>query len=184
MPLASEAEPLPTAQALEDRVMGDPNAPVTLVEYASLACHHCADFHKKTLPQIKERFIDTGKVKLIFRDFPFDGPAFAAAMTARCAPPARYFQFVSVLFENQELWSHSPNPREALARIAKLGGMSQESFDRCVDNKELFEGLRKRQLEAEQQYGIRSTPTFILGDKKITGNQPFDVFEKALSDAK
>ena len=184
MPFASEAEPLPTAQALEDRVMGDPNAPVTLVEYASLACHHCADFHKKTLPQIKERFIDTGKVKLIFRDFPFDGPAFAAAMTARCAPPARYFQFVSVLFENQKIWSHSANPREALARIAKLGGMSQESFDRCVDNKELFEGLRKRQLEAEQQYGIRSTPTFILGDKKITGNQPFDVFEKALSDAK
>ena len=182
VPLAA-AEPLPTAEAIEDRVMGDPKAPVTLIEYASLACHHCADFHKNTLPKIKERFIDTGTVKLIFRDFPFDGAAFAAAMTARCAPPARYFQFVSVLFANQEMWSHSPNPREALARIAKLGGMTQQDFDRCVDNKELYEGLRKRQLEAERQYGIRSTPTFILGDKKITGNQPFEVFEKALSGA-
>ncbi len=184
VPFAAEADPLTTAQALEDRIMGDPKAPVTLIEYASLACHHCADFHKKTLPKIKERFIDTGKVKLVFRDFPFDSAAFAAAMTARCAPPARYFQFVTVLFENQALWSHSPNAREALARIAKLGGMTQDDFDRCIDNKELFEGLRKRQLDAEQQYGIRSTPTFVLGNNKITGNQPFEIFEKALNDAK
>lgn len=183
-PLAAAAEPLSTAEALEDRVMGDPKAPVTLIEYASLACHHCADFHAKTLPKIKERFIDTGKVKLIFRDFPFDASAFAAAMTARCAPPARYFQFVSVLFTNQEMWSHSPNPREALARIAKLGGMTQDDFDQCVDNKELFAGLRQRQLDAEKQYEIRSTPTFLVGDKKITGSQPFEVFEKALNEAK
>lgn len=183
-PLTAAAEPLTTAEALKDRVMGNPKAPVTLIEYASLACHHCADFHANTLPKIKERFIDTGKVKLIFRDFPFDSSAFAAAMTARCAPPARYFQFVSVLFANQEMWSHSPNPREALARIAKLGGMTQQDFDQCVDNKGLFAGLRQRQLDAERTYEIRSTPTFILGDKKITGNQPFKVFEKALNEAK
>jgi protein-disulfide isomerase len=182
--LPAVAEPLPTEEAIKDRVMGDPNAPVTLIEYASLACHHCADFHANTLPRIKERFIDTGKVKLIFRDFPFDGPAFAAAMTARCAPPGQYFQFVSVLFENQELWSHSPDPRSALGRIAKLGGMTQDDFDSCVDNKELFTALRQRQIEAEQQYGIRSTPTFVLGDKTIAGNQPYEVFEKALNDAK
>jgi protein-disulfide isomerase len=182
--LPAVAEPLPTTEAIKDRVMGDPNAPVTLIEYASLACHHCADFHANTLPRIKERFIDTGKVKLIFRDFPFDGPAFAAAMTARCAPPAQYFQYVSVFFENQALWSHNPNPREALARIAKLGGMTQDDFDSCVDNKDLFTALRQRQIEAEQQHGIRSTPTFVLGDKTIAGNQPYEVFEKALSEAK
>lgn len=182
--LPAAAEPLPTAEALKDRVMGDPNAPVTLVEYASLACHHCADFHAKTLPRIKERFIDTGKVKLIFRDFPFDGPAFAAAMMARCAPEPRYFQYVSVLFENQALWSNSPSPREALARIAKLGGMTQDDFDKCVDNKDLFAGLRQRQIEAEQQHRIRSTPTFVLGDQTIAGNQPYEVFEKALNEAK
>jgi protein-disulfide isomerase len=184
MPLAAAGEPLPTAEALKDRTMGDPSAPATIIEYASLACHHCADFHAKTLPAIKERFIDTGKAKLIFRDYPFDGPAFAAAMVARCAPPPRYFQFVSVLFENQTLWSHSPNPRQALARIAKLGGMTQDDFDACVDNRSLYEGLRQRQIEAEERYGIRSTPTFVVGGTVIVGNRPFEEFEKALSGAK
>jgi protein-disulfide isomerase len=184
IPLAAAAEPLTTVEALKDRIMGDPKAPVTMIEYASLSCPHCADFHAKTLPKIKERFIDTGKAKLIFRDYPFDGPSFAAAMVARCAPPQRYFQFVSVLFENQELWSHSPNPREGLARIAKLGGMTQDDFDHCVDNRSLYEGLRQREIEAERQYGIQSTPTFVVGDKIIVGAQPYEVFEKALNGAK
>jgi protein-disulfide isomerase len=184
IPLAAAAEPLPTAEALKDRTMGDPKAPVTMLEYASLSCPHCADFHAKTLPKIKEHFIDTGKVKLIFRDYPFDAPSFAAAMVARCAPPQRYFQFVAVLFENQTLWARSPNPREGLSRIAKLGGMTQDDFNRCVDNKSLYEGLRQRELEAERQYGVHSTPTFIIGDKTIVGAQPYEVFEKALSGKK
>ncbi len=169
---------------MKDRVMGDPKAPVTMIEYASLSCPHCADFATKTLPKIEKNFITTGKVKLIFRDYPFDGPAFAAAMVARCAPPQRYFPFLAVLFANQDIWARSANPREGLARIAKLGGMTQDDFNSCVDNKSLYEALRQRELSAQREYGVHSTPTFIIGDKTIVGAQPYEVFAKALTAAK
>jgi protein-disulfide isomerase len=184
IPLTAAATPLSVVDAMKDRVMGDPKAPVTMIEYASLSCPHCADFATKTLPKIEKNFITTGKVKLIFRDYPFDGPAFAAAMVSRCAPPQRYFQFLAVLFANQDIWARSANPREGLARIAKLGGMTQDDFNSCVDNKSLYEALRQRELSAQREYGVHSTPTFIIGDKTIVGAQPYEVFEKALTAAK
>jgi protein-disulfide isomerase len=185
----SEAEPISTAEALKDHAVGDANAPVTMIEFSSLTCPHCADFHVKTLPQIKKDYIDTGKVKLIIRDFPLNGPAFAAAMMARCTKPERRNQFIEVLFANQDSWSKSSDPKSALARIGKLGGLSQADFDRCTSDKALFEGIQKVQLEAQDKYDVNATPTFIItssknsGSEKISGSQPYEVFEKAFAKA-
>lgn len=185
----SEAEPLSTADALKDHPIGDPNAPVTMVEYSSLGCPHCADFHANTLPKIKKNYIDTGKVKLIIRDFPLNGPSYAAAMMARCAKPERREKFIEVLFANQETWEMAPDPKAALARIGKLGGMSQAEFDRCTSDKALFKGIQKLQLEAQQKYDVNATPTFIImkstssDGEKIEGSQPYEVFEKAFAKA-
>lgn len=185
----SEAEPLATEDALKDSVIGDANAPVTLIEYSSLACPHCADFHINTLPEITKNYIDTGKVKLIVRDFPIGGPAYAAAMMARCVPPDRRTKFVDVLFKNQDMWSKAADPKTALARIGKLGGLSQEDFDRCTSDKALFEGIQKLQLEAQSKYDVNATPTFIVMSsknsdvEKISGSQPYDVFKQAFDKA-
>jgi len=185
----SEAEQLTTAEALKDSVVGDENAPVTLIEYSSLSCPHCADFHVNTLPEIKKNYIDTGKVKMIVRDFPLGGPAYAAAMMARCTKPERRPQFIDVLFANQDSWTKSPDPKAALARIGKLGGLSQADFDRCTSDKALFEGIQKLQLEAQDKYDVNATPTFIITSsknsdvEKISGSQPYEVFEKAFAKA-
>lgn len=180
----ASCKPLSTEEALKDRVLGDPKAPITIIEYASLGCPHCAKFHQETLPKIKKNYIDTGKAKLIFRDFPLGGAAYAAAMMARCAPPARYFQFVDVLFQNQQIWAGSKDPRAALARIGKLGGMSQADFDACLNNEALFKGLKNVQLEAKQKFDVNATPTFIINGEKISGAQPYEVFQKVLDKAK
>jgi len=185
----SQADQPSVEEALKDQPIGDPNAPVTLIEYSSLACPHCADFHAKTLPEIKKNYIDTGKVKLIIRDFPLGGPAYAAAMMARCTVPARRPQFIEVLFKNQDSWAKAQDPKSALARIGKLGGMSQEQFDRCTSDQALFEGMQKLQLEAQQKYDVNATPTFIVTSgknsdgEKISGSQPYEVFEKAFAKA-
>ncbi len=183
VPLAAAAKPFSIAEAMKDRVLGNPKAPVTMIEYASLSCPHCADFANETLPKIEKNFIDTGKVKLIYRDYPFDGPAFAAAMVTRCAPPKRYFEFIKVLFANQDIWARTADPRAGLARIAKLGGMTNAEYNACVDNKSLYEALRQRAISAQREYGVHSTPTFLIGGKTIVGAQPYEVFAKALTDA-
>lgn len=185
----SEAEPVPTAEALNDQVIGDTNAPVTLIEFSSLTCPHCADFHVRTLPKIKKEYIDTGKVKMIVRDFPLNGPAYAAAMMARCGKPEQRNKFIDVLFANQESWTAAADPKAALARIGKLGGLSQADFERCTNDKALFEGIQKQQLEAQSKYDVNATPTFIVMNsqgsevEKINGSQPFEVFEKAFAKA-
>ncbi|MGD8810342.1 MAG: DsbA family protein [Gammaproteobacteria bacterium] len=185
----SDAEPVPTAEALKDHVIGDANAPVTLIEFSSLTCPHCADFHINTLPKIKKDYIDTGKVKMIVRDFPLNGPAYAAAMMARCGKPEQRNKFIDVLFTNQESWTTAADPKAALARIGKLGGLSQADFERCTNDKALFEGIQKQQLEAQSKYDVNATPTFVVMNsagsevEKINGSQPFEVFEKAFAKA-
>tara|TARA_R110001606_G_scaffold66763_2_gene153283 strand:+ start:456 stop:1061 length:606 start_codon:yes stop_codon:yes gene_type:complete len=179
--MSAQAEPPSAAEALQERFIGDPDAPVEIIEYASLTCTHCRDFHLDVLPDLKKNYIDTGKVKLIYRDFPFDQLGLMASVLSRCAPPARYFQFIDVLFQNQEKWSHDSDPVGALTRIGKLGGLSGEDFKACLDNKELVDGLLKVRLAANQQYDVKSTPTFLIGDKnRIVGAQPYEVFDELL----
>jgi protein-disulfide isomerase len=163
----------------EDMVLGSPDAKVTILEYASLTCPHCARFHKETLPKIKAEFIDTGKAKLVYRDFPFDEASLRAAMMARCAGEERYFGFLDALFSSQESWANPTNWRANLARIAKLGGMSQETFDNCLADKTVEEPILAKRLEG-QKLGVDSTPTFFINGEKVAGAYPFDHFAEII----
>ena len=175
---AALAEPPSTEAALADRVLGEASAPVTMFDFSSLTCPHCADFHTKTLPELKSRYIDTGKLKLVFRDFPLDRNALHAAMLARCAPPMRYYGFLDVLFKSQGIWGHAADPKKALAQIGALGGVPQADFEACLAMKPLEDALIQRTYEAQKQFGISSTPTFVFngGAEKLEGAQPLEKF--------
>lgn len=177
----ARAAPLATEAALKDRILGDPAASVTIIEYASMTCPHCATFHTDTLPELKKKYIDTGKVNLIMRDFPFDRVGLAAAMMARCAPADRYHRFLDVLFETQAQWASDPDPIGALKRIGQLGGLSAADFDACLANEDLMNGIIQGRLDAVNQFDINSTPTFIIGDRVINGAQPFEAFDEVLN---
>lgn len=163
-----------------DRVLGRAEAPITIIEYASLTCPHCARFHRETLPQLKAAYIDTGKVKLVFRDFPFDGLALRAAALARCAPSERYFAMVDTLFQQQESWSRAKDPLLSIGNIGKLAGMSQATVDACFQNTKLLDSIVQIRVDGEKTHGVDSTPTFLIGGKKISGAQPFEEFDKLL----
>lgn len=173
----------PLDQALADKVMGKDDAAVTIVEYASLACPHCATFHKEILPTLKKEYIDTGKAKLIFRDYPLGNLALAASMIARCAAPDRYFGLLDVLFRDQARWAESAKPIEELERIARLTGMTKADVEACLDNQPLLAGIRKVAEEAQQKYGVQSTPTFVIDGKAHAGVLPLDEFRAALDRA-
>ncbi|MGB0748924.1 MAG: DsbA family protein [Magnetospiraceae bacterium] len=168
---------------LTERTLGDPEAPVTIYEYSSLTCPHCASFHRDTLPQIKEQYIDTGKVKLVFRDFPFDQAALAGAMTARCLPDAQFFPFIDMLFNTQRKWAGAQDPIGALSLNARLAGLQEEGFKSCLSDRDLQTKILERRQEAEKEHGVRSTPTFVINGETVVGAQPFGTFERAIEAA-
>jgi protein-disulfide isomerase len=152
-----------------DMVMGDANAPVTIIEYASMTCPHCAHFHDTTLPGLKEKYIDTGKAKLILREFPFDPRALAAFMLARCAPENQYYPLIDVLFKQQRTWATAEDPRPPLLQIAKLAGFTQESFEACLKNQQVLDNVMAVKEKAEKDFGVDSTPTFFINGEKHSG---------------
>lgn len=154
---------------LKDMVYGQEDAPVTIVEYASLTCSHCADFTLNTFPTIKEKYIDTGKARLIFREFPFDPRATAAFMLARCAPEERYFPMIDVFFKQQQQWATAPDGKEALLQIAKLAGFTQESFKACLTNQQLLDDVRATMERGSEEFGVNATPTFFINGQKYAG---------------
>jgi protein-disulfide isomerase len=171
------------AELLPETTLGDPNAPVTILEYSSLTCPHCAAFHRDTLPKLKESYIDTGKVRFVYRDFPLGRLALAAAVVGRCVDPARHFAFIDMLYRDQDAWSQSREPLAELKVRAQLAGMSDAQFEACLDNKPLIQAVQQRAEEGQQQYGIESTPSFIVNGKKISGEQGFEAFSKAIDAA-
>jgi protein-disulfide isomerase len=179
-PRAAFAQEISHEKALAERVLGKAEAPIVITEYASLTCPHCARFHKETLPKIKAAYIDTGKAKLIYRDFPFDGLALRAAAMARCAPQERYFAVLETLFAQQENWSRAKDPLVALGNIGKLAGMSQATVDACFKDTKLMDSIVQIRLDGEKTHGVDSTPTFIIGGKKVSGAEPFETFDKLL----
>ena len=168
--------------ALGDKILGKSDAPVTIVEYASATCPHCAAFHKDVFPQLKSEFIDTGKVKFIFREFPFDDLALAAFMLARCAPPEKYFPMLDVLFEQQQVWA-SKEARVELGKIAQLAGIGEDGFDKCLKNEDLAKGIMAIRDKAANTYGVEATPTFFVNGKLIRGEHSIDQFRKFISEA-
>ena len=175
-----------TAQRLlqpteQDRILGKPDAPITIVEYASLSCPHCAHFASDVLPKLKEKWIDSGKAKLIFRDFPLDEPALRAEMVLRCVPPGRFFALAESLFETQDKWVVAKDWKGALERVLKLGGISSKEFAGCVDNKKLEDEVAQSRLIAATRLGVDSTPTFFVNGQKYGGEPTPEAFDKLLS---
>ena len=177
---AADTEKL-LAPTPQDRVLGKADAPITIVEYASLTCPHCAHFDKDVLPKLKEKWIDSGKAKLILRDFPLDEPAMRAAMVARCAPPERFYPLVDALFSDQEKWAGARDYRAALERLAKLGGVSDKEFKSCIGDKKLEDQVAQSRLTAGQDLGVDATPTFFINGKKYDGAPTVEAFDQALS---
>jgi len=155
---------------LPDLFIGDENAPVTIIEYASMTCPHCRSFHENVLPGLKEKYIDTGKAKLIFREFPLDPRAYAASMLARCADKQFYFPMTDVLFKQQDVWARAEDPRPPLLQIAKLAGFTQESFEACLKNQELLDNVNAVRKKAAETYGVTGTPSFFINGDKYSGN--------------
>jgi protein-disulfide isomerase len=168
--------------AIGERALGKPDAPVTMIEYASATCPHCAAFHNETFPTIKKDYIDTGKIRFVFREFPLDDLALAGAMVARCAPEEKYFPILEVLFEQQRTWTRG-NPREELFKIAQLAGFSRESFDQCLKNEEVAKGILAIRGTADEKYRVDSTPTFFINGEAVEGNVPLEEFRKIIEKA-
>jgi protein-disulfide isomerase len=179
-PLFADAQTL-LQVTKDDRILGNPEAPITIIEYASLTCPHCGHFANDVLPEIKKQWIDTGKVKLVLRDYPTDQAALRAAMLARCAPPDRYYAFIDAFFEAQEKWVRAPDYREALARLTKLGGMGKEEFDACLNNTELENKIVEGRLKATQELDVNATPTFFVNGTKLSGAPTVEDLQKLLS---
>lgn len=158
---------------LPDKVLGNADAPVTIVEYASMTCPHCKNFHEGTLKELKEKYIETGKVKLIFREFPLDNRAVAAAMLARCAPADKYFPMLDILFAQQSEWSRAKDPRPILFNISKLAGFSKETFEACIANAEIFKGIKEMRARGGDKFKVNATPTLFIGGVKFSGELSF-----------
>ena len=154
--------------ALPDKMLGNADAPVTIVEYASMTCPHCAHFHETTLPELKTKYIDTGKARLILREFPFDPRAEAGFMLARCSGD-NYFPMVDVLFKQQANWASVENAKDALLQISKLAGFSQESFEACLTDQKLLDEVRAVQKRGADEFKVDSTPTFFINGNTYKG---------------
>lgn len=155
--------------ALPDVALGDENAPVAVVEYMSMTCPHCRDFHDRTYDKFKEEYIDAGKVRFILREFPLDPRAAAAIMLARCAPEGQYFPMVDVLFKQQDVWAVAEDARSELLAIARLAGFTKETFEACLTDQKLLDAVNSVKTKASDEFGVESTPTFLIGGKRYPG---------------
>ena len=164
------------AADVSERVMGDESAPVTMIEYSSLTCPHCASFHTDTLPGIKERYIETGKVKLVMRDFPLDQVALAASVIAHCAGDERYFQFIEAMFASQMQWARADDPAQSLLQLAQLGGLPEAEATACLDDQVMGDAVLQMRLDGHEEFEIRSTPSFVINGKLYSGSRSVDEF--------
>lgn len=158
----------------DDIYYGSADAPVTIVEYASLTCPHCASFHSDILPKLKDGPIAEGKARLIFRDFPLDGLALRAAALARCGGPTRRLAILDLLFESQNAWSRSQDPLSALAQIGKLAGLTEEASMACMQDRSMFDRIIAEAQEGEQVHKVGSTPSFVIDDQLYRGGMTAD----------
>jgi protein-disulfide isomerase len=181
VPLASVLMPLPgTAAGIGEKpgdlALGDPDAPVTVIEFFSLTCPACRRFHMNIYNRLKPDYVDTGKVRFVARDFPLNAPALQAAVLAHCAGRDRYFAFVDVLFQTFDDWAASGAYTEKLAQIGELGGVSRDRFDACLADQELENSIFQSIASAQAEYEVDSTPTVIVNGEKYEGRMTFEAF--------
>jgi protein-disulfide isomerase len=164
---------------LGDRTLGKDDAPVTIVEYASMTCPHCAHFHETTYPELKKRYIDTGKVRFIFREFPLDPLAAGASMLARCADKDKFYPLIETLFQQQTKWAvEKPIPQ--LMAIARQAGISEKTFNACLSDQKMLDAMQAEQKRATDKFGVNSTPTIFVNGKKQVGGQSIDDLAKVI----
>jgi protein-disulfide isomerase len=171
---------LATPGPLGDAVQGSADAKVTIVEYASLTCSHCAAFHQQTYPALKQRYIDTGKVRYILREFPLDPLATAGFMLARCDGEQKYFPIVDMLFHQQRSWAFTDKPLDALRQMLRQAGFSQEKFDACLRDQKLYDAVNAVKNRGIETFKVESTPTFFINGQRYAGNMTIDELEKII----
>ena len=165
-----------------DFFIGDEDAPVTIIEYASMSCSHCADFHNDTLDELKKEYIDTGKVKFVFRDFPFNYPALAGSMMMRCVPNDVRYDYMNALYKLQKNWVVRDNikTKSELYKIMQSGGMLQDEFDACLSDQNMENDILEGVMNAQREFNIRSTPTFIINGIIYSGNKNIKEFRQII----
>lgn len=166
------------------RTLGDPSAKVTVAEFFSLTCIHCAAFARETMPLVEKDLIQTGKVRFVYHDFPLDQVALTAAMVARYLPPAQYYPFVSALLASQDRWAFARgvNNTDEIWKLAALAGMSRETFDAAVSDGNLRDWILAQQKKDQDTFSIDSTPSFVIDGKKYAGEMNYDAFRKLIPD--
>ena len=162
-------EKLMAPQALPDMWLGAADAPVTIIEYASMTCTHCAAFHAETWPTLKSKYIDPGKVRFVLREFPLDVLAGAGFMLARCAGTEKRNALVDLLFTQQKNWAFVDKPLEALASTVKQAGVTQAAFDSCLSEQALLDQVNAVRDRAAKDFGVNATPTFFINGKRVSG---------------
>lgn len=173
-PPSSDESPTAREVPLGDIVLGSADAPITVIEYASMTCSHCADFHKFAFKRLKENYVDTGKVRFVFREFPLDAYALQAAVLARCLGEDQYFEMVDTLFEEQLDWVTSKNISSSLRRYAREKGLSDDEYDSCQENQTLLKRLAARRVEGRETYGVRATPSLVIDGELYEGSRRFN----------
>jgi protein-disulfide isomerase len=163
-----------------DHVLGKTDAPVTIIEYASLTCPHCADFHEKELPKLTKAYIDTGKARLIFRGLTLNPLDTSAQMVTRCISDDKYFPFVSALYVTQKSWAIAENPLDALMQVSKQAGFTKDSFEKCLRNQRALDEINAVRKTFEEKLGQARTPTFIVEGRKLQGEPSFEALEKLI----
>ena len=167
--------------ALSELSIGPADAKVTVVEFASMTCGHCKNFHTGAFQEIKKKYVDTGKIRFVFREFPLDPRAFAASMLARCAGEGKTFPLISALFELQTDWAFvKDDPTPKMLEIAKQAGFTQETFDKCLTDQALLDKLTANRTRASEVFGVSSTPTFFINGKRLTEPATLETFDKVL----
>ena len=167
----------------DDFVIGDKNAPVTIIEYASLSCSHCADFHNKTLGDLKKEYVDTGKARIVFRNFPFNYPALLGSMVLRCIPEDVRYDYMNALFQLQPKWVVRDNAKstQELYKIMQSGGMTKEEFETCTNNAELENIILQAVIAAQNEFNIQSTPSFLINGNLVEGNKSIKEFRQIIN---
>jgi protein-disulfide isomerase len=163
----------------QEYVLGNPKSKVTVIEYASLTCPHCAHFQEEEYPKLKAAYIDTNKIKYIYRDFPLDGLATGAALLARCAPNGRGITMIDLMFKNQNEWTRAEQPLVPLKNYAKLSGMDDADVDSCLKNQPMLKEIQNVQEKAVNLYKVQGTPTFFVNEELVDGVD-FDALKAAI----